>query len=104
MPGRTNVDIKPAIAVYIYEYNTRIPFVILYYPGLVTDIIKFKIAFIEIQFINPCIRGKKNIGKSIVINITNSYSTTVIKVSKKKTVIKPAIFYIILKAYSCVFL
>ena len=62
MPGRTNINIQPAIAIYIGKGDAGIPFFIFDDAGFFSDIFKLKISFVEIEFIGAWIGCEEYIG------------------------------------------
>ena len=75
-----NINIQPAIAVYIFHGNTGIPMMITLQTGFCGDVFKFPVAFIEVEFVVVLVWGKKNIWFAIIINVANGNATAVVKV------------------------
>jgi len=88
MTGITNINIEPAIVIYVNKHNAGTPHTILNNSRRRRDILKFEIAFVEVDLIIPHIGSKKNVGKAIIVQVTYSNSSSIIKVPKKKTVFK----------------
>ena len=75
------VDIQQSIAVYIGHGNAGgPPCAAPAHAGRLRDILKLKIALIQIQSIGMHIGGKINISQTIVVNITDRHPSTIIKI------------------------
>src|SRR5580765_3590945 len=103
MSGITNINIQPSVVINICEHNAGTPHAVLNDARAGSNIFKFKIALIKIDFIISHIGSKENIRESVVIQIAGCYATPIVKISKQKTVLQFTINYLIIEIDARVF-
>jgi hypothetical protein len=72
--------IQPAIMVDISHHHTGTELWFIAEARFERDIIKHPVAFVQEKFIAALVGGKKNICQSIVIDIADTYSASVVKI------------------------
>src|SRR5439155_21997654 len=76
-----NENIPPSIIINIDHHHTRAPLFFIAKSCLVRNIFAFKIAFVKVKFIAALVGSKKKFYKAIVIKITDTDYTAVVKTS-----------------------
>lgn len=79
--GFANINIQPSITIDVNKSDASGPHIGAGYPSRLGDVFKPPLSFVEIQFVGDQIAGKKNILKSIVVDVTKCYPTAIIKIS-----------------------
>jgi hypothetical protein len=97
-----HVHIEPAIVIDIYHYRPGAPHTILFHTAFGSNILKFEIAFVEIQLVLIHVRSKQYVGQAIVVYIANSYATAIIKVTVSKYVKIFCVLNLIEKIDACI--
>src|SRR6266511_5034026 len=75
----TNINIQEPIAIYICHCNTSAPVGIARHTCFLRDVLKLKISFVQIEFVTTMIVCSKiNIGQSIIINVSDSHTSSIV--------------------------
>ncbi len=76
----TYINIQQPIPIHIYHRNTSFPICLTFYASTSSNILKMKIALVQVKLIAFGIGSKKNIRQSIIIDITNCHPRTIIEI------------------------
>ena len=93
----TDVNIQPAVTIYIGNTYTGGPYVLGSYTGQFGNIEKREIALVEIQLVVYLITTEEQIGQAIFVKITNAHSGSIVEISESINVDFIGINQVILK-------
>src|SRR5437868_11095163 len=99
-----NIDIEPAIIVDISHYGPCAPHAILPHTTGIGNVFKLPVAFVQEKFVLAHVACQEHITQSIIIDIPDRYSTSIVKVPELKTIIRIIVHYRILKIYTGILL
>src|SRR5687768_7721747 len=75
-----NINVQPVVSVYIYHICTGVPVLPALQSGLIGYILKFPVAFIDIEFILLLVGGKENIRQAIIVYIAHYNACAIVKI------------------------
>src|SRR5690242_859184 len=101
-PGITNKDVEPAIVIDIHHHHTCAELELISKSCFGRNIFKLEIAFIKVKFIAALVGRKKDIGQSIIIDITDRHAAAIIKITVVKNIDGIVVLYMIDKIDPCI--
>src|SRR5579859_2157488 len=91
-----DINVEPAVPIDIRHDHAGAP--LLFGGGEACscrDVFELPVAFVEVEFITPHVGGEKNVGESVVIDISDGYAAAVIEVAIAENIEVGFVLYII---------
>src|SRR6476469_3869892 len=104
MTGVAYVHIQPAISIDVNHYRTCAPHRILPEACLVRNILKLKIALVQVQLVLSHIGSKQHIGQAIIVDVSQGHTSSIIKIAEIKTIVQLAIYHLIIEINASIIL
>jgi hypothetical protein len=101
--GITDIDVQPAVVVYVYEDYTGAPHAVLHDAGSFCNVLKFEISFIDVELIFGLISRKENIWQAVIIDIPDGYAAAIIKIPEQETVFQLTVDDLVIKIHAGIF-
>ena len=76
----TNINVQPAIAIDIGHHTAAVPAALAFNSGSGTYVFELEFPLIQIQLVRTLIGSKKQIGKTVVVDVTNRHAPAVVVV------------------------
>ena len=76
----TDINVQPAVPVYIRHDASGIPTAFAKHSGLLTDVFELQISFVQVELVWPLVSGKEKIRQAVIVDVSDRDSTPVVVV------------------------